>query len=238
MVKILNAYLGDGSTRVQKIYRGQDLIYSNTVEPELYITMPYRSDGIYAFIPVTTLGELEYNYKFEIDWTSMNIPANGPNALIGGSYDVRTDNNRFYGIIIGTKNFSSTEGRHGEIFQFDTWLRNTADLYYESSSTRHITTFQYTGEAQSPTTRTSGGFGLFAFRDYRDGSFVNINERARPLAYEDYRVFRISIYDTSDNLLMNFLPKEQGGHKGMIDTVSGTFFPCTDDSKFEIGEVE
>ena len=228
-MSIKNMILGDKN--IVKAYKNNQVIFQKS----MYIRMPYNSGENYGFIPVTDF-ELNYNYKFVIDWTTSDSAANGPNSLIGGSYSVNTSNNRYYGLFIGTEYYSSTPGRNGESLRFDSWLRSAAPICYEGSTTRHVTTFQYTGEAQTPVTRTSGGFGLFAARDYQNGEMININERSRPFASYgvDNRVFSIKIYDANDNLILHFVPQITGGHKGMYDKVHNTFYPCTNDAAFEI----
>lgn len=87
---------------------------------------------------------------------------------------------------------------------------------------------------------TTGGFYLL-------GGRCGLNNPATP--YDDGyarissffgnngKVYRISIYDTNGTtLLMNFKPKIQNGHIGMVDTVSGTFYPCNDDTLFRIAK--
>ena len=224
-----------GSKNIVKAYKNNEVIFERG---EYYIRLPYssESDYEYGFIHIYDK-ELLYNYKFVVDWATSNLPANGPNTLIGGSYSKNSSNNRYYGFFIGTEYYSSAVGRNGESLRFDSWLRSAAPICYEGSSQRHITTFAYDGEAQDPSTRTSGGFGLFAAKDFETDSFININERSKPFvsfSESENKVYKISIYDSLDNLLMNFIPRIKNGHKGVLDTVSGTFYPCSDDSKFEI----
>lgn len=230
-MSIKNMILGDKN--IVRAYKNNEIIFERGTP---YIKMPYVSgESTYAFIPVTD-HELNYNYKFVIDWTTATEPANGPNTLIGGSYNFNAEYNRYYGLFIGTEYYSSATGRNGESLRFNTWLRTAAPICYEGNASRHITTFQYTGETQTPTTRTSGGFGLFAGRDYTNGDLINIRERSIPFVSfgNDNKVYNIKIYDENDNLLMDFVPRVQNGHKGMYDTVNETFYPCTDDSKFII----
>lgn len=67
------------------------------------------------------------------------------------------------------------------------------------------------------------------------GPYVH-NDDLTPL-YSDYcgKFYRITIKDSNNNLKYDFKPKAQNDHIGMIDLVSGNFYPCNDDTKFRIG---
>lgn len=226
-----------GSKNIVKAYKNNEVIFERG---EYYIRLPYSSESgyEYGFIHIYDK-ELLYNYKFVVDWTTKESPANGPNTLIGGSYDKDSYflGPRYYGLFLGTEYYSSDVGRNGETLRLVGFLRSAAPVCFEGSSQRHITTFQYIGDIPEVATRTSGGFGLFAAKDFETDSFLNVSERSLPFISQsstENKVYKISIYDSLDNLLMNFIPRIKNGHKGVLDTVSGTFYPCSDDSKFEI----
>lgn len=85
---------------------------------------------------------------------------------------------------------------------------------------------------------TTGGFYLLGGRCGLDNPATAYDTGYAGISpfYRNFgKVYRISIYDNDGvTLLKNFLPKEQDNHKGMVDTVSGTFYPCDDDTKFII----
>lgn len=85
---------------------------------------------------------------------------------------------------------------------------------------------------------TTGGFYLLGGRcglDTPPTAYDTGYTGISPFYRNFGKVYRISIYDNDGvTLLKNFLPKEQDNHKGMVDTISGTFYPCDDDSKFII----
>lgn len=87
---------------------------------------------------------------------------------------------------------------------------------------------------------TTGGFYLLGGRCGIDNPETPYNSGSSGVSsfYGDFgKVYRISIYDTDGTtLLMNFIPKVQNDHLGMIDTVSGTFYPVNDDSLFRISK--
>lgn len=51
-----------------------------------------------------------------------------------------------------------------------------------------------------------------------------------------YKIYSLKIWDDSNktNLLHEFLPDEQNGHKGVFDTVTETFYPVVNDNFFVV----
>lgn len=86
---------------------------------------------------------------------------------------------------------------------------------------------------------TTGGFYLMAGRCGIDNPETVYDGQYTAICpyYSNFgKVYRVSIYDTNGTTLIhNFKPKIQNDHIGMIDLVSGTFYPCNDDTKFRIG---
>ena len=85
---------------------------------------------------------------------------------------------------------------------------------------------------------TTGGFYLLGGRWGGDNPATTYDTGYTGVSpfYRNFgKVYRISIYDTDGTtLLKNFIPKIVNNHKGMVDTVSGTFYPVDDDTKFII----
>ena len=85
---------------------------------------------------------------------------------------------------------------------------------------------------------TTGGFYLLGGRCGLDNPATPYDTGYTGISpfYSNFgKVYRISIYDNDGvTLLKNFKPKIVNEHKGFIDTVSGTFYPCNDDTKFII----
>ena len=112
-------------------------------------------------------------------------------------------------------------------------IRRTITLYDPNA------TSNWTGVVpqDNPKRMTTNGFFLMGSRR-KNGTVYNVQSGMMGSFNSDRgKVYRISIYDTNGTtLLMNFKPKIQNGHIGMIDTVSGTFYPCNDDTLFRIAK--
>ena len=69
-----------------------------------------------------------------------------------------------------------------------------------------------------------------------DGSvyICDVDMACAPGDFND-KFYRITIKDSNNNLKYDFKPKIQNDHIGVIDLVSGNFYPCNDDTKFRIG---
>ena len=254
-MKILGAYLGDGSTRIKKVYRGEDLLYENTVEPELYIASAYDRYGVDScgYIPVLDKGELYTDYKYEIDCVIPARPYGYPNAFIGGSWNIGSSYPSYpddtpSNLIIASTRFDRYDSDNGYVTGYVTtnlgygssW---TSDRMFGANIISNYDTRQVftvvnrnynppSGPSGDTRRGTSGGFFLMNSKDYRTADTPMY--RTGMCTDNASKVYRISVYDQSDNLIMNFIPKIMNNHKGMLETVSNTFYPCNDDSKFVV----
>ena len=221
-----------------------------------YITLDVQgghagiSSNYYIAVPDK---ELQADYRYEIDWQTYarTDTAFGFNVscAIGGSYDVWIGvYGRQYadGLFIGCT-YASQEClglRSG--YNTGTTMHWDVPQMGEVSdfNDRHTTVFQVS-EAVTPNVRTNGGFFIMAGRNYLTGeAFVEdpgtVDIPATSVMSEDYgRIYEIKIYDSSDNLIMDFIPYlDANGHKGMKDLVDETFYPCNDDSMFTIHNLQ
>jgi len=255
-MKIIGAYLGDGSSRVKRLYRGEDIIYDNQVEPELYIASVYDRYGIAncGYIPVLDQGELYTNYKYEIDCVIPVRPLGYASCFIGGSWNIRSEYPSYpgdtpNGLFICSTRFDRYNSSKGyltglvvlNIGYGSSWTesrifgQNDLTDYYATRNVFTVVNRNFTppsGPSGDVKRGTSGGFFLLNAMDYRTANTPMINSGL--ITDNCTKVYRISIYDENDDLIMNFLPKIVNNHKGMLETLSNTFYPCSDDSKFTV----
>ena len=210
--------------------------------------------GYGGWIPVLDRGELYTNYKYVIDAeVSSNLPER-IYCVIGGSWaDTSASNPK--GLFIGPAEHRGSDivcafvvgncGYGASYTAARTFGRLNADQTQRAIYNivdRSFTQIDYpTGD---PNRCTSGGFFLMGPRDYVDGSTIadayqrpNIcfQNKSTISGYNNYnKIYRVSIYDESDNLLMDFVPRIVDGHKGMLDLVLDRFYPCNDDTMFVI----
>lgn len=241
-MKIIGAHYNDNT--VSAIYRGRDLIYTNK---DLCIEPVAEWDEAGGYIYIDDL-ELQYGYKYEIDFAPpSDYPFDDQNnhvCIIGGSYD-KSDSN-YYGLFLGYP--YSGYAPYGLGIRINTYVRSgglapKVQVPY-TPGVRQTVELTYTGEDQP--VRTSGGFFLFANRAFDTGDEyvkpqegVLFNEQTTHLygyngesAYGKF--YRITIKDSEDNILRDFIPYRMNGHKGMYDRTTFKFYPCADDSKFRI----
>lgn len=218
-----------------------------------YITLNINGGafGVFSNYYIAVLDkELQADYKYEIDWQTKRSTASfgtEVSSVIGGSYNVTVnylENQYADGLFIGVIYNSQ------ECLGLRSGYDNTPNptIHYdvpqmEEGATgfndRHTTVFQLS-ESVSPNVRTSGGFFIMAGRNYLTGeAFVKeegvVSRPASSVMPQDWgKIYGIKIYDSSDVLIMNFVPAIENSHKGMTDTVSGTFYPCNDDSMFTV----
>lgn len=81
--------------------------------------------------------------------------------------------------------------------------------------------------------RTTNGFMIFAPKDYslQDGKILGAAYSLDSLYGVYGKIYGLNIYDESE-LIHKFVPHNNGTYIGMIDKVTGVFYPCNDDSKF------
>lgn len=196
------------------------------------------------------------NYKYEIDWRtkcgSSSEFAYGVGTVIGGSYYIQEDTissydvQRAYGIFVGVRYGSQevlalSSCMEGHIASNVPIHYNVPEMEEHPTgdplNARHITTFKLS-DPVDPNLRTTNGFCLFQGMDYRTGAALNGNEHQYPATCpfaEIYGVvYSVKVYDSEDNLIMHFVPRTENGHIGMLDLIDTRFYPCNDDSKFEI----
>lgn len=240
-----------GDSNIIRAYRGTELIFERG---DPYICIKYNESSSESgfdksCIPVTDLGELSLDYTYEVDWKTANSGIQSwTYVLIGGTYqNLNPSVARYRGLYVGIDGGRSTPlVREGMCVTSPNGTRDPGGEWTTTTTgaTRHTMTITYSDTSETPKVRTDGGFSIFDTMDFEnvpnivDKSKVSGNFKgfldSNPTAGFEAKVYRISIYNGS-TLLMNFLPKVVGGHKGMIETVSGNFYPCNDDNYFEIG---
>lgn len=242
-MKIIGAHYNDNT--VSAIYRGEDLIY--TVK-EICIEPIAGMDETGGYIYIDDL-ELQYGYKYEIDFaapdsypTILDV-GNNHHCIIGGSYSKSGDN--YYGIFLGYPYSSYAEEGIG--FRTNTYLRS-GGLAPKSCTPYTLgvrQTIVCTHTESGDQTRTDGGFFLFGNRAYDtgelyvtpDGSIISeqtLHLFGRNSVGDCGKFYRITIKDSNDIVLKDFIPYKMNGHKGVYDRVSGKFYACADDTKFRI----
>lgn len=238
-----------GDSNIVRAYRGTELIFERG-EPYIAVNANrYERD---CYIPVTDLGELHGDWTYEVDWTTSTTIWDFC-VLIGGTYASVTpiSAKRFKGLFVGIYGGRNHNDPHEGIGLWSqSGTNNNVWGYYpwNPSTARHITTMTVSDEIKAESDyreiATNGGFALFGCLDGESQTVQTIDYeagtniscwKATPIETTEDRIYRISIYDTNNNLIMNFLPKIENGHKGMIETISGNFYPAYDDQYFEIG---
>lgn len=211
------------------------------------------SKGYGGWIPVLDRGELYTNYKYVIDMTVSGYCPERIYCVIGGSWS-STNSNQPKGLFIGPAEHRNSDivcafvvgyvGYGASWTTARTFGRLNADQTQRAIYNIYDRSFaQIDYPTGDPNRCTDGGFFLMGPRDYSDGSTIadaymgpNIcynNEYAPSSSGNNYnKVYRITIYDESDNLLMDFVPRIVDGHKGMLDLVLDRFYPCNDDTMF------
>ena len=209
--------------------------------------------GYGGWIPVLDRGELYTNYKYVIDMKVSGYCPARIYCVIGGSW-ADTSGNYPKGLFIGPADhrgdcmlcaFVVGHTNIGSSYvAARTFGRLTADQTQRAIYNvvdRSFTQIDYpTGD---PNRCTDGGFFLMGPRDYSDGSTIPDAYETPNICYashcsttatynSDNKVYRVTIYDESDNLLMDFVPRIVDGHKGMLDLVLDRFYPCNDDTMF------
>ena len=81
--------------------------------------------------------------------------------------------------------------------------------------------------------RTTNGFMIFAPKDYslQDGKILGSYYGLDSLYGTYGKIYGLNIYDGSE-LIHEFVPHNNETYIGMIDKVTGVFYPCNNDSKF------
>lgn len=239
-MKALNAYLGDGTTRVKKVYRGNDLIYWRPPEHYIQSAISYTtvSEGNGAGYIYVDDKELYSNYRYEVDaefsWSQARIY-----TFMGGLFGSSSVKP---GLMFATSyNYYETDDSVG-LFDFDQiaedcYIPNCRQVY--TADTRRTYSFQnttytpYSPMSGDTYCRTDGGFFIMNCRG-SDGNPAG-GSYTRPDGFynENGKIYRISVYDTDGTtLLMNFIPRVYNGVLGMEDTVDGHFYPCSSNSDF------
>lgn len=252
-MRALNAFIGDGSTKVKKVYRGQDLIYMRPPEHYIECIADNPFGGITAnfddsvFIPVQGNYELEYGDIFEID---VEMPPQGSYVtsgrclatIIGGSFnkDSWYDGDYYNGIQV---TFDNAYNDIRMCLGIQARNNNRARKVTENLNLgeRKVVTLTYDGQGESyspyiETTRTDGGFFLFAYKAYDTELPFNQenNEGYTCHLFNGHsgKFYRITIKDSNNNLKYDFMPWKQDNQIGMIDMVSSVFYPANDSTKF------
>ena len=113
-------------------------------------------------------------------------------------------------------------------------VRKTISFYNPNATPWQVNSLSGRGAKRM----TTGGFYLLGGRCGLDNPATIYDTGYTGISpfYSNFgKVYRISIYDNDGvTLLKNFKPKIVNEHKGFIDTVSGNFYPCNDDTKFII----
>ena len=244
-MSIKNMILGDKN--IVRAYKNNEIIFERG-EPYIEPIGPglYETGG---YIHIDDL-ELEYGYKYEIDFLAPNNYAfasfNNHACIIGGSYTKSGDN--YYGMFVGFP--YSSYASNGIGIRRNSYLRSggfapKVQTPY-TPGIRQTISITYSDPSED-LVRTDGGFFLFAARAYDTGNEWYLpaagsymNEQTTHLyglngVSEFGKYYRITIMDANDNILRNFIPKVVNGHKGMYDTITEKFYACADDSKFNIG---
>lgn len=233
-------------------------LINNTPVRDYYImssleTFPSTgSKGYGGWIPVLDRGELYTNYKYVIDMEVSYYLPERIYCVIGGSWS-GTNGSDPKGLFIGPAEHRGSDivcafvvgncGYGASYTAARTFGRLNADITQRAIYNivdRSFTQINYpTGD---PNRCTDGGFFLMGPRDYDDGSTIadayqrpNIcyQNKSTVSGYSNYnKIYRITIYDESDNMLMDFVPRIVDGHKGMLDLVLDRFYPCNDDTMF------
>ena len=240
-----------GDAYIVRAYRGEDLIFERGEPYIASVGEALTGSGSYIYIDDL---ELMSGYTYEVDFiapdTYPQIAGNPHCCIIGGSYT------KFYNSSWGTDVYRgmffgfpySAYANLGLGIRYTDFARNDGlapkvQVPY-TVGIRQTVSISYTNSDVQ--TLTDGGFYLFAARAYdldnewapADGQIHN-EHTLRLYGVNGVpgfgKYFRITIKDANNNILKNFLPKVVGGHKGMIDTVSNSFYQAANDDMFEIG---
>ena len=209
------------------------------------------AEGDAAYIPVEGAGELCFEDTFIIDF----IPSTAVNktymsTIIGGSkwsdqgysfsdfyyrwgISVSYDYNGNSKIVGDMVTRTDTKSRELEVYE-----EYTAGTRQQISITVHANNDSWDAYRRNEV-RTDGGFYIFGYRNYSTSpSEPWIYPHSTQCLSSDVsgKIFRITVIDKNNDTKFEFVPTIQNEHKGMLDLVSNTFYPCNDDTKFEIGK--
>lgn len=243
-----------GDAYIVRAYRGEDLIfqrgnpYIETIDS--YQEGTHDSDytnSVYIYVDDV---ELMYNWRYEAEVSGLvALPLERIWSFLGGS---GVDASYFldswkYGLYFGYEERSVDGVRTGyeiltNINSIDSrgLSRCTEKKQSITAGSKHVISLKLDSIPEmhygdNPYQATTGGFFMLGTRNYTTGKGWNAYRQSGSFYKDKGRIYRISLYDESNVLIHNYIPKIVDGHKGMLDTVINKFYACSDDTKFNIG---